>query len=184
MSQLVVLGFDDPFKAEETRLALYKLQREYLIDLEDAVVAVKTADGAVKLNQRVNLTAAGAATGGFWGLLIGVLFLNPLLGVAVGAGAGAVAGALSDIGIKDDFMKELAETLRPGSSALFILVRHATPDRVTEELAKHGGRVLKTNLTREDEEKLREALASARGAGAEPPPPAADEPPSGDRFQA
>jgi len=183
MSQLVVLGFDDPFKAEEVRLALYKLQREYLIDLEDAVVAIKTPEGQVKLNQRVNLPLAGAATGGFWGLLIGVLFMNPLLGVAVGAASGAVAGALSDIGIKDDFMKELAETLRPNTSALFILIRHSTPDRVMEELARHGGRVLKTNLTREDEARLREALASVHreaGAGAA----VGGEPPPGGKLQA
>ena len=125
MSTLVVIGYHAPYEAEEVRLKLRKLQSEYLIDLEDAVVAVKDSAGKVKLHQAINLTAAGAVSGGFWGSLIGLIFLNPLLGLAVGATAGAVSGALSDIGIDDNFMKELAATMTPGSSALFVLVRRA-----------------------------------------------------------
>ena len=111
MSTLVVVGYDDQFKAEEIRLALKKMQQEYLIDLEDAVVAVKDQEGKVRLHQAVNTTAAGALSGGFWGALIGMIFLNPLLGMAVGAGAGAFSGALTDVGINDQFMKDLAETM-------------------------------------------------------------------------
>jgi uncharacterized membrane protein len=162
MSELVVIGFDDEHKAEEVRLALFKLQREYLIDLEDAVVAVKKPDGKIKLNQVYNLTAAGAVSGGFWGTLIGLLFLNPLMGAAVGAAAGAVSGALSDVGIDDNFMKDLSRTLEPGHSALFILVRKATPDKVLEELKGYGGKVLQTSLTHEEEEKLQAALSAAQ----------------------
>src|SRR5215813_7316052 len=110
MSTLVVIGYEDQFKAEEVRLSLMKMQKDYLIDLEDAVVAVKDQKGKVRLHQAVNVTAAGAVSGGFWGTLIGMLFLNPLLGMAVGATAGAVSGALTDIGIDDKFMKELAAT--------------------------------------------------------------------------
>src|ERR1700726_222510 len=98
MSPLVVVGYDEPYKAEEIRLKLRKLQSEYLLDLEDAVVAVKDENGKVKLHQSVNLTAAGAVSGGFWGSLIGLIFLNPLLGFAVGAAAGAASGALTDLG--------------------------------------------------------------------------------------
>src|SRR5262249_12645680 len=134
MSTLVVIGYDDPYKAEEVRLTLLRLQKDYLIDLEDAVVAVKGQDGKVKLHQAVNLTSAGAVSGGFWGSLIGLIFLNPLLGLAVGAGAGAISGALTDVGINDRFMTELAATLSPGSSALFVLVKKATPDRVLAEI--------------------------------------------------
>jgi uncharacterized membrane protein len=162
MSNLVVIGYDDRFKAEEVRLMLWKMQKEYLIDLEDAVVAVKDDKGKVKLHQAVNLTAAGAASGGFWGALVGVIFLNPLLGLAVGAAAGAVSGALADVGINDNFMKELAETMQPGSSTLFILVRHATPDKVLEELQGTGGKVLKTSLSHQDEAKLQEVLSSSK----------------------
>ena len=160
MSTLIVIGYDDAFKAEEVRLSLRKMQQEYLIDLEDAVVAVKEADGKVKLHQAVNLTGAGALSGGFWGTLVGMLFLNPLLGMAVGASAGAVSGVLSDIGINDKFMKDLAETMTVGSSALFILVRKMTPERVLEELKGTGGKVLQTSLSHEDEGKLQAALTA------------------------
>jgi uncharacterized membrane protein len=162
MSTLVVIGYDDPYKAEEVRLKLRKLQSEYLIDLEDAVVAVKDSTGKVKLHQAVNLTTAGAVSGGFWGSLIGLIFLNPLLGLAVGATAGAVSGALTDLGINDDFMKELAATMTNGSSALFVLVRKATPDKVLEEIKGTGGKVLKTSLSHDDEAKLQAALDAAR----------------------
>jgi uncharacterized membrane protein len=162
MSTLVVVGYDDPYKAEEVRLKLRKLQSEYLLDLEDAVVVVKDDKGKIKLHQAVNLTAAGAVSGGFWGSLIGLIFLNPLVGMAVGAAAGAASGALTDVGINDHFMKELAATMTPGSSTLFVLVRKATPDKVLEELKGTGGRILKTSLSHEDEAKLQAALSAAR----------------------
>jgi uncharacterized membrane protein len=162
MSTLVVVGYDDLFKAEEVRLKLWKMQKDYLIDMADAVVAVKDQAGKVKLHQPVNLTAAGAVSGGFWGTLVGLIFLNPLLGMAVGATAGAVSGALSDLGVEDRFMKDLAATLHPGSSALFVLVRKATPDKVLEELAGTGGKVLKSSLSHDDEAKLQAALTAAK----------------------
>lgn len=161
MSTLAVIGYDDMFKAEDVRLKLRKLQAEYLIDLEDAVVVTKDQAGKVKLHQAINLTAAGAVSGGFWGTLVGLIFLNPLLGMAIGASTGAVSGALSDVGINDQFMKDLATTLKPGTSALFVLVRKATPDKVLEELKGTGGTVLKTSLSHEDETKLQAALSGA-----------------------
>jgi uncharacterized membrane protein len=161
MSTLVAIGYDDPFKAQEVRLMLAKMQKDYLIDLEDAVVAVKDDKGKVKLHQAVNLTAAGAISGGFWGSLIGLIFLNPLLGLAVGATAGAVSGALSDVGIDDKFMKELATQMNSGSSVLFILVRKATPDKVLDEIKGTGGKILKTSLSHDDEAKLQAALNAA-----------------------
>jgi uncharacterized membrane protein len=162
MSTLVVIGYDDQFKAEEMRLKLWKMQKDYLVDLEDAVVAVKDDKGKVRLHQATNLTAAGAMGGGFWGTLIGLIFLNPLLGLAVGAAAGAISGALADVGIDDNFMKELATAMTPGSSVLFVLVRKATPDKVLDELKGTGGKVLKTSLSHSDEEKLQEALSAAK----------------------
>ena len=167
MSNLVVIGFDDLHKAEEVRLALFKMQKDYLIDIEDAVVAVKGQDGKIKLHQVHNLTAAGAVSGGFWGSLIGLIFLSPLLGAAVGAAAGAVSGALGDIGIDDNFMKGLSAQLEAGHSALFVLVRKATPDKVLEELSRFEGKVLHTSLTHEEESKLQAALDSAKKQAAE-----------------
>jgi uncharacterized membrane protein len=163
---LIVIGYESEIKAEEVRLALMKLQREYLIDLGDAVVAVREADGSVKLRQLVNTTAAGALSGGFWGTLVGVLFMNPLVGLAVGTMAGAASGALTDVGIDDKFMKQLGETLKPGTAALCVLVRRATPDKVLEEIKGYGGTVIKTSLSHDDEAKLQAALSSAKSAGA------------------
>lgn len=162
MSTLVAIAYDDQFKAEEVRLALIKLQREHLIELEDAAVVVKKADGKVKLKQAINLTAAGAASGSFWGLLIGTLFLSPVFGLAVGAASGAASGALSDIGVEDDFMKKLGETLKPESSALFVLIRSATPDKVLDEVAPFGGTILRTSLSKSDEAEL-QTILDARG---------------------
>jgi uncharacterized membrane protein len=143
-------------------MTLIKLQKEHLIELEDAAVIVKNAEGKIKLNQAIDLTTAGAVSGGFWGLLIGTLFLSPLLGAAVGAAAGAASGALSDIGVDDKFMKSLGETLQPKTSALFVLVRKVTPDKVLEEIAPYGGTVLRTSLTKDEEAQLQEVL-STRG---------------------
>jgi uncharacterized membrane protein len=162
MSTLVVIGYDDQFKAEEVRLTLMKMQKDYLIDLEDAVVAVKDQNGKVRLQQAVNLTTAGAVSGGFWGTLVGLIFLNPLLGLAMGAAAGAVSGALTDLGIDDKFMKELAATMKPGGSVLFVLVRKATPDKVLDEIKGSGGKILRTSLSHEDEAKLQAALSATK----------------------
>ena len=162
MSTLVVIEYDDQFKAEEVRLTLMKMKKDYLIDLEDAVVAVKDQKGKVRLHQAVNLTAAGAMSGGFWGALIGLIFLNPLLGMAIGATAGAVSGALTDVGIDDKFMKELAATMKPGSSTLFVLARKVTPDKVLDEIKGTGGKILKTSLSHEDEAKLQAALSAPK----------------------
>src|SRR5678815_2194901 len=107
MSNLIVIGFDNVADAFGMRAALAKLQAQYVIEMEDAVVVTRDAQGKVQLHQAVSLAAAGAASGGFWGLLIGMLFLNPLAGLAIGAGSGALSGKLSDIGINDQFMKEL-----------------------------------------------------------------------------
>ncbi len=158
MSTLVVVAYPGQHQAEEVRLRLLKMQKEYLIDLEDAAIAVKEENGKVKLRQLYSLTAAGAATGGFWGLLLGLLFMSPLLGAAVGAGAGAVTGALSDVGVDDRFMKDLGKQLQPGHSLLFILFRSITLDKALEELRGTGGTLLKTSLSHEDEARLRAAL--------------------------
>jgi uncharacterized membrane protein len=162
MSSLVVISYNDMFKAEEIRLKLWKMQKDYLVDMEDAVVAVKDDKGKVKLHQASSLTAAGAVSGGFWGTLIGLIFLNPLLGLAVGATVGGVSGALTDVGIDDRFMKDLAANMTPGSSMLFVLVRKATPDKVLDELKGTGGTILKTSLSHDDETKLQKALSAAQ----------------------
>jgi uncharacterized membrane protein len=170
MSDLVAIVYPSEARAEEVRQRLFDLRKQYLIEFSDAVIAVKTDAGSVKLNQLVNTTAAGAASGSFWGLLIGVLFLNPLIGVALGAASGALSGLLTDYGINDAFMKELAASLKPGDAALFVLIQNMTADKVLKEIQGAGGTVLKTSLDDAKETALREALAKA--AATQPAPSA------------
>ena len=158
MADLVIIAYDSEQTADAARNKLFELQKEYLIEIGDAVVAVRQPNGHVKLNQMVNTVAAGAASGGMWGALVGLLFLNPLLGAAIGAGAGALSGKFTDIGIDDNFMKQAAEALTPGQAALCVLVRKVTADKVLPEMAQFGGKILRTNLTSEQEAKLQEAL--------------------------
>jgi len=174
MSDLIVIGFKGQDTADQVLNKLREMQKEYLVDLEDACVVVRDQNGKVRLKQAVNLTSAGAlggaAWGGLFGSLVGLLFLNPLVGfisgAAFGAGAGALAAALTDYGIDDDFIKKVGESLEPGSSALFILVRRATLDKVLPELSPFGGQILKTSLSTEQEERLRKALENMRSAAA------------------
>ena len=163
MSDLIVISFEDEQTAFALRAELAKLQQEYLIEMDDAVVVTKDDKGKVKLHQAQNLTALGAVSGGFWGVLIGMIFLNPLLGAAVGAGAGALSGALTDIGISNNMMKSFAESFKPGCSALFVLVRKATGDKVLAGLSEFTGKgkVLKTSLTKDKEEELRKVIEEA-----------------------
>jgi uncharacterized membrane protein len=166
MSDLIVVAFPDEATAFELRAALVKLQKEYLIEMEDAVVVTKGADGKVKLHQAVNLTAVGAVGGTFWGMLVGLIFLNPLLGAAVGAGSGAISGALSDVGIEDKFMKEVGASLDNGGAAVFVLVRKVTGDKVLASLEEFRakGKVLQTSLTGEQEEDLKALIEGASAA--------------------
>ena len=163
MSDLIVVAFEDEQTAVALRAELAKLQQEYLIEMDDAVVVTKDDKGKVKLHQAQNLTAAGAVSGGFWGTLIGMIFLNPLLGAAVGAGAGALSGALTDIGINNDMMKSFADSFKPGCSALFVLVRKATGDKVLAGLSEFTGKgkVLQTSLTKDKEDELRKVIEGA-----------------------
>lgn len=160
MSNLVVVVFNDETTAFDVRAALAKMQKEYLIQMEDAVVVTKDAEGKTKLHQAVNLTASGAVGGTFWGMLVGLIFLNPLLGAAAGAAGGAIAGKLTDIGINDQMMKDMAASFTPGSSALFVLVRKVTADKVLEGLKAFSGKgkVFQTSLAKDDEEALRAIL--------------------------
>jgi uncharacterized membrane protein len=160
MSDLVVLAFDTETGAEQLRDDLIQLQKEHLIGLEDAAVAVRHQDGKVKIKQVESLAGAGALGGAFWGLLIGLIFFVPVFGLLVGAAAGAMIGKSRDIGVDDKFIKEVGDTLQPGNSALFLLVSKVVPDKVQDTLKKYKNvKVLKTSLSKEQEEKLKHAFA-------------------------
>lgn len=160
MNDLLVIAFSSEEKAEQVRQKLISMQKEYLIELGDAVVAVKTEDGSIKLNQLFNTTAIGGVSGAFWGALIGMVFMMPLAGAALGAASGAVSGALTDFGINDDFMKDVAEAVPPGGAALFLLVRKMTTDKVLEGLKGVGGTVLRTSFDKTKDEAIRAALSA------------------------
>lgn len=162
MSKFVAIAYDTVAHAEETRLKLLKMQDEFLVTLDDIVVAYKDDKGKVRLHQAVDMTGAGAVSGSFWGLLIGMIFMTPLFGMVTGLAFGALSGALTDIGINDDMMKELAASLKPGGAILFVLVRDMTEDKVLAELEGSGGKVMKTSLSHEDENLLQASLDKAR----------------------
>ena len=164
MSELVVIAYPTEAKAEQVRQKLLAMQKDYLIELGDAVIAVKDAQGGIKLNQLINTTATGAVSGAFWGTLIGLIFLMPLAGAAVGAASGALGGALNDVGINDKWMKETAAAIEPGTAALFVLVRKATGDKVLERLKGEGGKVMHTSLDHTKEAALQAALAGVQAA--------------------
>jgi uncharacterized membrane protein len=172
VSDLVVLDFDGVGTADEVLTKLRGMQKEYLIDLEDACIVVHTQAGKVQIKQAVNLTVlgskSGAATGMMIGALAGLLVLNPLAGMAVGglagAGFGALSGSMADYGINDEFIKTLGKTIPKGSSALFMLIKSSTPDKVLPEIEPFKPRVLKTSLSREQEAKLRFALTAGAAA--------------------
>lgn len=172
MSDLVVVGFDTVDEADKVLLKLATLKKEYLVDLEDAVVVIRDGEGKVQLKQSLNLTAIGASSGllsgAIWGGLVGLLFLNPLagfaIGGAVGAGAGALSGSLTDYGIDDKFIKSLGETIPNNSSALFVLVRKVQPEKVLAEFEGLKGRVIKTSLSPEQEKRLQDALSASTPA--------------------
>jgi len=163
MSTLIAVVFDDESTAFEMRGALTRMQKQYLLEMEDAVVVTRDPNGKTKLHQAVSLTGVGAAGGAFWGMLIGLLFLNPLLGAAVGAGAGALSGKFKDIGIDDKMMKGIGQSLKPGTSALFVLLKKVTADKVLEGLKQFAGKgkVFQTSLAKDDEKTLRDALETS-----------------------
>lgn len=162
MSDLVAIAYPDRQTAETVRDRLIQLKVERSIELEDAVVVDREENGRVKLHQIHQPAAAGAMSGAIWGGLIGLLFLAPLFGMVVGAAAGAAGGAVTDVGVNDQFMKQLGSNLPNGGAALILLVRKVTPDKVLPQIQQYGGEVIQTSLDDESEERLREALESSQ----------------------
>lgn len=176
MADLVVLDFDGTETADIVLGKLRQLRKEHLIDMLDAVVVIRPETGDIQIKQSVNLTAIGAgsglSTGALIGTLAGLLVLNPLAGFAIGgiAGAamGAVSGRLSDFGIDDQFIERLGQTIKPGTSALFVLVAKATTDKVVSEIRQYEPRILKTSLTQDQEDRLRAMFAAPTLPGGAP----------------
>ena len=167
MSSLVVLRFGDMDGAEAMRDRMYDLQKRELVKIEDAAVVVRNEKGRAKVKQAHSLVGAGALGGAFWGMLIGLLFFAPWLGLLAGAAGGALSGKLGDIGVDDDFIKEVRDAIEPGNSALFLLAREGNTERIKEELSdfEYDFEIIDTNLSPEDDERLRENFAAEEVAG-------------------
>jgi len=160
MSDLIVLAFDNESSAFMMRDKLLQLQKQQVITLSDAAIVIRDKKGKPKVKQLQSLVGAGAMGGAFWGMLIGLLFFAPWLGLAAGALGGALSGKFADIGVDDRFIKEVGETIQPGHAALFLLVEKVTADKVLPELASFNATVLQTSLSNENETKLREAFGA------------------------
>jgi uncharacterized membrane protein len=162
MSELIVAGFNGQFTADQVLLDLMKLEQVHLIDLDDAAVAIRKPDGTIAIKQTSVLVMADAAVGSGCGLLIGAVCLNPLMGTLVGGVVGAAVGKIikvvEKIGIKEDFIKGVADTLKPDSSAIFVLVSKGLSDQVAKELSKFDGTLLRTSLSPKNEKELNAIL--------------------------
>ncbi len=157
MAALTVWRFQDPAHAQEALGVLQDLQKRNLVAVADAASITWAADAkAPRIRQAINTTATGAIGGAFWGFLLGMLFLMPALGAVIGAATGAVGGALTDIGINDDFIKEMRAKVVPGTSALVLLADASAPDKVSEAVAYLQPEFITSNLTREQELTLRD----------------------------
>lgn len=161
MATLTVFKFDSPDGAEQILDKLQDLQKRQLITVLDAAIVSWPADKKKpKTRQLYNLAGAGALTGTFWGMLFGLLFFMPFLGAAIGAAVGAISGSMADIGIDDNFIKEVQTRVTPGSSALFLMSANAVLDRVKEELQGVSAELIASNLSKEQEAKLQELFGA------------------------
>jgi uncharacterized membrane protein len=166
MSNLIAIAYPDEATARDVADTLQELQKEQTIKYEDLVIAVRDDKGKIKLRQSFSPGGAGAAGGALWGGLIGLIFLMPLMGMAIGAAAGGAGGAMADYGIDDKFMKQLGDKMQPGGAVLFVLVRQSTPDKVLPRVAHFGGEVVHTSLDSDTEELLQTTLREGAQAPA------------------
>lgn len=160
MNDLIVFTYADVDKAEDVLKAVVKLNQEHLIQIDDAAIVVKDEDDKVKIHQTLESAVKGGqvVSGGFWGLLIGFIFGGPLIGALLGMGLTALFGRQVDIGVDNNFIKDVGDELDPGNSALFLLIRETTMDKVTDELKQYGGTLYHTSLSKEAEEAFAKAL--------------------------
>jgi len=159
MSTLAVIAYPQQDTAAQAAATLSRMQKEYLIELEDIAWVTKSAEGKLKLHQATSLTGVAASGGAMWGFIFGLLFLAPVAGMAIGAAGGALVGHFSDMGIDDKWIKEVAGSIPANGSALFVLARNSQNERVLPEMAKFGGKVIKTSLTEEQQRTLEDALS-------------------------
>ncbi len=167
MATLVAIGYPDQGTAERARETVMQLESELIIQADQVASISRDLDGKYHIHTTHGGASAGggAVWGGFWGLLFGVLFLIPFAGLALGAGMGALFGHLGQKGIDKAFQEQVREYLKPGTSALFMVIEQATPDKAIAALQQYGGTVIKTSLSEEDTQRLQEALKPPTAEG-------------------
>ena len=166
MATLVAIGYPDQGTAERARETVAKLESELVIQADQVAAISRDMEGKYHVHTTHGgaSAGAGAAWGGFWGFLFGLLFFIPFFGLALGAGMGALFGHFGEKGIDKAFQQQVRDHLQPGTSALFMVIEHATPDKAIAALQQYGGTVIKTSLSDEFTQKLREALQPPQAA--------------------
>ena len=165
MADLIAIGYPDETTAAAAADEARRLARDLIIQPDAIAVITRDTEGSYHVHTAHHMVGAGATWGMFWGLLFGLLFFVPVFGMAVGAGLGAVMGKITKSGVNKEFQDQVRDLIKPGTSALFLMVEKVTPDKAVEALSKYGGTVLKTSLTKEGEAALQEALHGGEVGG-------------------
>ena len=158
MADLIAIGYPDLTTADEAADEARRLAQDLIIQPDAIAVIVRDTDGSYHVNTTHHAVGGGAVWGMFWGFLFGLLFFIPVLGMAVGAGLGALMGKFAKTSIDKQFQDQVRDMVEPGTSALFLVLEKVTPDKAVEAMSKYGGTVLKTSLSKEDEQELQDAL--------------------------
>ena len=158
MAELIAIGYPDEATAEQAAAEARRLAHDLIIQPDAIAVIERDAEGKYHVHTSHHMVGAGATWGMFWGLLFGLLFFIPVFGMAVGAGLGALMGKVTKAGVDKAFQDQVRDMIKPGTSALFLMIEKATPDKALDAMSKYGGTVLKTSLTKEGERELQDAL--------------------------
>ena len=164
MSELMVLGFENEMEADRFGLKLAELQKDMIVQLQDAAEVVRDPDGKPHVKHGHGLVGAGAMGGAFWGMLFGLLFFMPFLGMAIGAGMGALFGKLGKTGIDKEVLQQMGDAVPPGKAGWFLIIGWTVEDRFLEAIESTNARVVRTNLSEEQEAQLREAFGASKHA--------------------
>jgi uncharacterized membrane protein len=163
MAELIAIGYPDEATAEAAADEARRLSKDLIIESDAIAVIRRDAEGKYHVHTSHNPVGAGASWGMFWGLLFGILFFVPVFGIAIGAGLGALMGKITKSGIDKEFQDQVRDMVKPGTSALFLMIEKVTPDKAVEAMSKYGGTVLKTSLSKENEAALQDALSGTGG---------------------
>jgi uncharacterized membrane protein len=158
MADLIAIGYPDQATATAAADEARRLARDLIIQPDAIAVIERDEEGGYHVHTSHHLVGGGATWGMFWGLLFGLLFFIPVLGMAIGAGMGALMGKLTKTSIDKQFQDQVRDMVKPGTSALFLMLEKVTPDKAVEAMSKYGGTVLKTSLSKDDEKALQDAL--------------------------